>query len=137
LGFNTMLSSADGGVGVGLSGRISIPVNTDLSIGADLGFTGFIFEGRRDATWVFSPQLSAIITLLPEGRGATYVLAGVGAHAPVSNQDESESGPTIHIGIGRVHVLRETTVFYEINPALIVGLDAVNLALPIRAGIIF
>lgn len=136
LGFNTMLSSVDG-VGIGLGGRLSVPVNTDLSIGADLGFTGFIFTGRRDATWVFMPQLSAIITLLPEGRGATYILAGIGAYAPVSNQDESEAGPTLNLGIGRVRVLRETTIFYEINPALIVGLDAVNLALPIRAGIIF
>ena len=136
LGFNSMLSSIDG-VGVGLRGRISVPVNADLSIGGDLGFTGFVFGGRRDATWVFDPQLSAIITLAPQGRSASYILAGVGVYAPVSNQDESESGPTIHLGVGRVQILRETTIFYEINPALIIGLDAVNLSLPVRAGIIF
>lgn len=136
IGFNSMISSVDG-FGVGLRGRISVPVNSDLSIGGDLGFTGFIFEGRRGATWVFDPQLSAIITLLPQGRGATYVMAGFGAYAPVSNQDDSASGPTIHLGVGRVQILRETTIFYELNPALIVGLDTVHLALPFRAGIIF
>lgn len=136
IGFNTLLSSVDG-FGVGLRGRISVPINSDLSIGGDLGFTGFIFQGRRGATWIFDPQLSAIITLLPQGRGATYVMGGIGAYAPVSNQDDSVSGPTIHVGIGRVQVLRETTVFYELNPALIIGLESVNLALPFRAGIIF
>lgn len=135
-GFNAMASTVDG-AGLGLRGRVSIPVNSDLSIGGDLGFTGFIFGGRRGATWIFDPQISAIITLPPSGRGAAYVFAGVGAYSPVSNQDDSESGPTVHFGVGRVVVLRETTIFYEINPALILGLDAVNLALPLRAGIIF
>lgn len=136
LGFNSMLSSIDG-FGIGLRGRASAPVNSDLSFGVDLGFTGFVFGGRRDATYIFDPQVSAIVTLPPRGSGASYILAGIGAHAPMSNQHQSESGPTVHFGAGRVQMLRETTIFYELNPALLIGLDRINLLLPFRVGFIF
>ena len=136
LGLGTMISSEDG-VGLGLRTRISVPVNADLSGAMDFGLTGFIFSGRRDATWVFDPQLSAIVTLVPRGNSATYILTGLGAYAPLSNRNESVSGPTLHFGVGRVQMLRETTIFYEINPALVIGLDAIDFALPLRAGVIF
>ncbi len=147
LGFNTMLSTADG-LGIGLRGRASAPINADLSLGIDMGATGFILQGRDNATWVFDPQVSAIITLPSRSRKAPYYLAGVGLYIEMSpdnkdplgfddSKNERVSGPTIHGGVGWVQLLRETTIFYEINPAMIIGKDQVHLAIPVRVGIIF
>jgi hypothetical protein len=41
------------------------------------------------------------------------------------------------MGIGWVRPLNETTLFYEINPALIIGESKSTVALPFRIGIIF
>jgi hypothetical protein len=136
LGFNALLSTEDG-FGIGLRGRASAPINADLSIGIDVGASGFVLGGRRDADWVFDPQLSVIITPPATSRTAPYYLAGVGAYLPLSEDDTAKGGPTIHGGIGWVHLLSETTFFYEINPALVIAEERVHLALPIRAGIIF
>ena len=135
LGFNTLLST-DSGLGFGFLGRASAPVNNDLSFAGDIGFTGFILKGREDATYLFEPQFSVIITL-PGRAVAPYILGGIGAQVALSNRSNTESGPTLHIGIGWVRPLEESTLFYEINPALVIGRDDVNLALPFRLGIIF
>lgn len=136
LGFNTLLSTPDG-LGFGLRGRASAPINADLSVALDAGFTGFILQGRRDATWLFDPQVSAIITMPTRTDKAPYFLAGLGAYVPLSNEEESASGPTIHAGMGWVRLLHETTFYYEVNPALIIDLDTIHLALPLRVGVIF
>ncbi|HET6568846.1 MAG TPA: hypothetical protein VFG50_12840 [Rhodothermales bacterium] len=138
LGFNVLGSTADG-LGIGLTGRASAPLNADLSLGLDLGATGFVLGGRRDATWVFEPQASAIITLPPRGNRAMYYLAGLGAYLPLTSDPDADAkaGPTIHAGVGWVQTLRETTVFYEIDPALVIAENKVDLAFPFRVGIIF
>ena len=138
LGFNTLVSTAEG-LGVGLRGRASAPVNTDLSLAVDFGFTGFVFEGRRDATYLFDPQVSAIITLPSDRRRVPYVLFGFGGYVPFGDNDEGsrENGPTLHGGMGWVVPLNETSLFYEINPAVVVGENRVHLALPFRIGLIF
>lgn len=135
LGFNTMVSSADG-FGVGLRGRVSFPVNADFSAAADLGFTGYVLGGRDNAAYILDPQLSAIVMLPAVDERATYVLFGIGAYVPVGG-DSDASGPTIHAGIGRAHLLQESSFFYEINPGLIIGEDNVDVAVPLRVGIIF
>ncbi len=137
-GFNGMLSTVDG-FGLGFRGRIAAPINTDLSAALDLGLTGFILGGRDDATYVFDPQVSMIITLPFRGNQAPYLMGGVGAYLAFEDSDNDENadgGPTIHLGIGRVQQLNATTIFYEINPALIVGETAVDLVLPFRIGVI-
>ncbi len=136
LGLNALLT-ADEGLGLGFRGRASAPVTADLSLAIDMGFTGFIFKGRDEATYVFDPQLSAIVTFPPQGRQAFYMLAGVGAYAPVSRSYRGETGPTVHFGLGRVQLLRETQLFYELNPTLIVGERNVDVVLPFRIGVIF
>lgn len=136
LGVHTMLSSADG-FGLGVRGRASVPVNADISAAADVGFTGFILGGRRDAAYIFDPQLSAIVSLPTSPDRLTYVMFGLGAYAPVGDDDDGVSGPTIHLGIGWVRALRESSFFYEIDPALIVGEDRVDVAVPLRIGVIF
>lgn len=137
LGFNTMLSSADG-FGVGVRGRASAPVNADLSVAADIGFTGFVLNGRRNADYIFDPQLSAIISLPESPARLTYILFGLGAYTPVGGDDEdATSGPTIHLGLGWVRALQESSFFYEIDPALIIGEESVDVAVPLRIGVIF
>lgn len=137
LGFNSMLSSADG-FGIGFRGRASAPVNLDLSIAIDVGFTGFVLGGRRNADYIFDPQLSAIINLPQSEDRAGYILFGLGGYVPVGRDAEDEqSGPTIHIGLGWVRALHETSLFYEIDPALIIGEQRVDIAIPLRIGVIF
>lgn len=138
LSFNTALSTEDG-LGVGLRLRGSAPVNADLSFAVDLGMTGFVFGGRDEATYLVDPQVSAIVSV-PRGRPdqLTYFLGGLGAYIPFeANADNPEAAPTLHLGIGRVELLTDTSIFYEINPGLIIGEERVGLLLPIRAGIIF
>ena len=134
--FNGMITTTGGVLGLGLRGRVSAPVNTDLSFALDVGLTGFVLRGRDDASYVFDPQVSAIVTL-PGGRGrAPYLIGGLGAYVAFENEN-TEGGPTIHGGIGYVQSLRETTIFYELNPALIIGQEAIDVAIPVRVGIIF
>lgn len=134
-GFNTMLS-ADHGLGLGFRGRISTPINADLSFAFDAGLTGFILGGSDDAVFIVDPQVSLIITL-PGVEKAPYLLAGMGAFLDISKNDDSLTGPTVHFGIGKVHTLRESILFYELDPALIIGKDKVAVAIPFRIGIIF
>lgn len=138
--FNALVSLPDDGLGMGLRGRASIPLNADLSLALDLGASGFILRGSRDATYVVEPQLSLIINL-PNARWTTdkrfmYMLAGAGAYVPTGDED-AKGGPTIHGGVGWVMPLNETSVFYEIDPALVIAPDRVGLAIPFRVGLIF
>jgi hypothetical protein len=138
LGFNTSISTEDG-IGIGMRLRGSAPVNRDLSFAIDLGLTGFIFEGRDEATYLVDPQISAIVSV-PDTRPdrLTYFMGGFGAYLPFSeNRSNRDAAPTLHFGIGRVHSLTETSIFYEVNPGLIIGQERVGLLLPIRAGVIF
>lgn len=137
VGLNTMLSTADG-FGLGFRGRASAPVNADLSLAVDLGFTGFVLEGRRNATYVFDPQASAILTLPYRPSQVAYMLFGIGAYVPLGDDvDREESGPFLHAGIGWVHQLNETSLFYEFDPALVIGESSVEFVFPFRLGFIF
>lgn len=134
LGFQTLLATDDG-LGFGFRTRLSAPVNADLSFALDVGASGFVLSGRDAATFVFDPQLSAIITL-PGVEKAAYFLAGLGGYIPFDEKDAGKGGPTLHAGIGWVQPLRETTLFYEINPTLIIKRSKVGLAFPFRIGVI-
>ncbi len=134
VGFNAMVSTADG-LGVGVRGRASYPVNVDVSAAADLGLTGFVLSGRRNADYILDPQLSAIVMLPISSIRANYVLFGAGAYVPVGG--DAGGGPTLHLGFGRVRALEESSFFYEVNPALLIGRDDVDLVIPVRLGIIF
>lgn len=138
LGFNSAISTEDG-LGVGLRLRGSSPINNDLSFAVDLGLTGFIFGGRDEATYLVDPQVSAIVSL-PRGPAdqLTYFLGGLGAYIPFeANAENPEAAPTLHFGIGRVELLTETSIFYEVNPGLIIGERRIGLIIPVRAGVIF
>jgi hypothetical protein len=135
VGLNAMGSTADG-FGLGIRGRASAPINADVSFALDLGFTGFILGGRRDASYVFDPQASFIVSIPDSGDRLSYLLFGAGAYVPLGDAD-SRSGPTIHAGYGRVHILQETSLYWEINPAVMIGDTRVDLIVPLRVGVIF
>ena len=138
LAFNTTLTTASGVLGLGVRGRASAPVNANLSFGVDLGLTGFVLRGRDDATYVFDPQVSVLVTLDPRRQRTPYIIGGIGAYVPFGDgEDGGEGGPTLHGGFGWVQALEGTTLFYEVNPALIIGARAIDLVLPFRLGLIF
>lgn len=138
IGLNTVLS-VNNGFGLGFRGRVSSRVNQDFSLAIGMGFTGFVLKGRDDASFVFDPQLGGIINLQPRdgGDGEVYLIAGIGAFVPLTEASSNESGPTIHFGIGRVERLVESSFFYELNPAVVIGQNKVEFVMPFRAGIIF
>src|SRR5690625_7991446 len=59
IGVNSMRSTSDG-LGIGFRGRASAPVNADVSIARDAGFSGFILGGGDDTSYIFDPQAPAI-----------------------------------------------------------------------------
>lgn len=132
LGFSLLAAESDG-VGLGLRIRAAVPLNANLSLAGDAGINGFIFRGRDQAEYAFDPQLSFIVTLPGRDR-ASYVMAGAGAY--ISTGD-AEGGPFFHFGIGRVQLIGETSIFYEIDPAIVIEQSEVNFNLPLRFGIIF
>ncbi|NNE34294.1 MAG: hypothetical protein HKN13_03595 [Rhodothermales bacterium] len=136
-GFGTeMLVSTADNIGVGFRGRVSMPLNADFSFAIGGGMAGFVLRGRQDANWVFTPQISAILTL--EGvNQAPYLIGGVGAYIPTGDPTVNRGGPTFHLGVGKVRRLNDTSLFYEVNPALIIEDDRVDLSLPVRIGVIF
>jgi len=137
LGLNTQVALPDG-LGIGAHGRVSAPVNADLSIMLDLAGTGFIFQGRRNATYILTPQVGVVVNINQQRyRDPIYLLAGFGGYLPVNSPRSDQGGPTFHVGIGSVISLQETSLYYEVNPALIVGENRVGISLPIRMGIIF
>lgn len=138
VGFHSNITPGDG-FGLGLTGRLSMPLNLDLSLALDAAFTGFVLKGRNKATYLFHPQVSAIVTLprRETGNSIPYLLTGFGGYFDLADDAKTKTGPTIHVGLGWVQALSETTLFYEINPALIIGETSVEFALPMRVGLIF
>ncbi len=133
-GFDAVLQSEDG-LGLGFRARLSKPLTWDLSLAVDLGITGFILEGQDDASYVIDPQVSLIVTF-PNLERTTYLLGGFGVYAPFGPSDHSAGGPTIHLGVGRATPLRESTLYYEIDPAIIIQSEEIALSIPFRIGII-
>ena len=136
LGVQALVSTEDG-IAPGLRLRASAPLNADVSAAADLGLTGFVLQGSDNATYLLEPQLSVVVNLPSQGANLPYLLTGVGGHFPLSDENESESGPVLHLGLGRVQALMDTSIFYEVNPGLLIADENVELLLPFRIGIIF
>ena len=126
------------GFGIGLRGRVAVPVNADLSFAAGMGIIGFVLSGQDDARYVLNPQVSGILTL-PRARWAGYFLGGFGGMILLSNDDimPDEGGFTIHGGIGWALPLNETSLYVEIDPSLVIGENSTTVVLPVRGGVIF
>ena len=137
-GLQVLGNTVDDNIGPGFRFRVSAPINQDLSFGIGSAFTGYIFQGREDASYALDPQASLIVTLPGSGQEAAYVMGGAGAYVPFGNTNEdARSGPTFHLGMGKVWLLSESSFFLEFDPALFVGQERTDVLLPIRAGVIF
>lgn len=121
------------GAAIGLRGRVALPVNADVSVAASVGVSTHLFDGRNDADTVLNPQVSAIVTL-PGGSAARYVLGGLGGFVPFSG---GGGGPSLHVGYGVAIPLYESSLFFEINPSLIIGEEETTPVLALRGGVIF
>ena len=132
LGISVLVSETDG-AGLGLRGRAAFPLNANLSLAGDLGVTGFVFKGRDAAEYAFDPQLSFIVSL-PGFDRAPYVMAGAGAYLSTS---DAEGGPFFHFGVGRAQLVGETSIFYEIDPAIVIEKEEVDFNFSFRFGLIF
>ncbi len=135
IGFSSIISTQDA-LGFGMRGRVSAPVSTDLSLALDVGFGGFFLSGRDDATWVFMPQVSGIVTLDGISK-APYLLGGIGGYFPLNDTNRSNGGPMLHGGMGWVRKLNETSIYYEIDPGIVIEKTEVELVIPVRIGVIF
>lgn len=136
LGLQAMGSTAENSVGPGVRFRVSAPINQEVSLGVGTGLTGYIFQGRDDASYAFDPQASIIVTLPGMGRESMYFLGGGGAYVPFASTT-AESGPTFHLGVGKAWLLNESSLFFEFNPALLVGEEETKMLIPFRLGVIF
>jgi hypothetical protein len=136
VGVQLMGTTVDDNFGPGVRFRSSVPLTQDVSLGLGAGLTGYIFEGRDDASYAFDPQASLIVTLPGRNRQRLYVLGGAGAYVPFG-ETSAESGPTLHLGLGKVWLLNESSFFFEFDPALFIGKEETEIILPIRLGVIF
>ena len=156
VGFDALLSVLGGdvlddGFGLGVRGRASFPINADFSVAVGAGFAGFLLGGRDDAAYLFNPQVSGILTLPRSPNWARYLIGGFGGYFPLGDSSaeggpalhlglgysDSEGGPALHLGLGWVRPLQETSLYVEIDPALIIGETRAALVIPARIGVIF
>ncbi len=121
------------GLALGIRGRAALPVNADLSVAADLGLLANLFSGSSGARYMLNPQTSVIVTL-PGGRNLRYLLGGFGGFIPLEG---GGGGPTLHLGVGTAIPLRDTSLYAELDPSLLVGKDATTVAIAARVGVIF
>jgi len=136
LGVQLMGSTVDNNIGPGFRFRVSAPLTRDVSLGFGSSFTGYILEGRDEASYAVDPQASLIVTLPGSGQESLYVMTGAGAYLPFGATNAT-SGPTFHLGLGKVWLLRQSSFFFELDPALYVGEDATSVIIPVRVGVIF
>ncbi len=140
-GFDALLSVASGdvldsGFGLGVRGRASFPINADFSLAVGAGFAGFLLGGRDDAAYLFNPQVSGVLTLPRSPQWARYLIGGFGGYFPLGDSSK-DGGPAIHLGLGWARPLNETSLYVELDPALVIGETRTALILPARVGVIF
>ncbi len=141
VGFDALLSVASGdvlddGFGLGVRGRASFPVNADFSFAVGAGFAGFLLGGRDDATYLFNPQVSGVLTLPRSPRWARYLIGGFGGYFPLGDSSK-DGGPAIHLGLGWAQPLNETSLYVEVDPSIVIGETRTAVVVAARVGVIF
>lgn len=129
-------SSIERSVAPGFHLDAQLPIVRGLSIVGGAGMSAFILEGRVDGTYTFDPELTLKITLPSASKGANTVFGGVGYHIPFG-ADAVEAAPTVHLGLGRIWTLRESTLFVDVSATAVVRTETIGLLMPLRAGIVF
>lgn len=135
-GIQMVGSTAEASVGPGLFVRGAIPLTRDVSVGLGTAGTGYVLEGGAEASYVLDLEAAAIVTLPSPSKSANYLMGGGGLRIPFRSEN-LDVGPTVHLGLGRLWALQESTLFVEVRPTLYVREAAADFVFPLRAGIIF
>ena len=136
-GLSGVASTQDPPIAMGFDLRVSWPINSDLSVAPGVGVMGFVFEGRANASYFFAPNVSAIVTLTADNPRSPYFIGGLGGYMAVGNSDNNdESGPTVHAGLGWTWLMESTAVYLEVSPMLVIARNSANVLLPVRFGVV-
>lgn len=106
------------------------------SIIAGTGFAAYVLEGRRSGTYTFDPTLTLQITRPSRSLVANTFFVGGGAHYSFGDRGIGWA-PSAHLGVGRLWALRESTLFVDLRPTVIIREQGVSLRMPLRAGVVF
>jgi hypothetical protein len=125
---------ADDDIGLSVIGRISKPLNTDVSLAGTLGFYAFAFNGTETADYIFNPELSLVVTLNGYSR-FPYLLVGAGGLFPTDGDEEARFGA--HAGYGLAWPLTSVSVFLEAKPTIAFQESGTTFVIPVTVGMIF
>lgn len=129
-------SSNQASVAPGFHLDAQLPITGGLSLVGGAGLSAYLLEGRTRGTYTFDPEMTLKVTLPSRSKGATTVFGGAGYHIPFGPVVEG-GGPTLHLGAGRIWTLRESTLFVDLVPTVVVRQQSVAVLMPLRAGVVF
>lgn len=129
-------SSPQESVAPGLHLDAQLPVGGGVALSAGGGFSAYLLKGRTKGTYTFHPEGALRITLPSRSKGATTIFGGGGYHLPFGENPEG-ADPTAHLGVGRIWALRESVLFVDLAPTLLIREETVSVVMPLRAGIVF
>jgi len=125
---------ANDDVGLAVRGRISKPMNSDVSLAGSVGLYAFAFNGTETADYVFNPELSLVVTLNGASR-FPYLLVGAGGLFPTDGDKSARFAA--HAGYGIAWPLTSVSVFLEVTPTIAFQESSTTFVIPLMVGMIF
>jgi hypothetical protein len=125
---------ANDDIGLAVRGRVSKPLNSDVSLAGSVGFYAFAFNGTDTADYVLNPELSLIVTLNGDTR-FPYLLVGAGGLFPTGGEDDARFAA--HAGYGLAFPLTSVSVFVEVVPTIAFNDTGTTFIVPVSVGMIF
>ncbi|MFB6273683.1 MAG: hypothetical protein ABEL51_12390 [Salinibacter sp.] len=136
VGLQMKASSVEKSIAPGIHVDAQAQIAGRFALVAGAGLSAYVLEGRRSGTYTVDPALSLRIARPSRSRGANILSGGVGYHFPFGDRALGR-GPTVHLGIGRIWALRESTLFVDLRPTTVLRDGGVSVLMPIRAGVVF
>lgn len=138
ISFQMAASSIERSVGPGLHVDAKQPIVGGLSLVAGGGLSAFILEGHRTGTYSFTPEVGVNLVVPSRSKWANVIFGGGGYHVPFgAGAAASDGGPTIHLGVGRIRALRETTLFINLSPSAVIRSRTTAFFFALRTGVVF
>jgi len=125
---------ANDDIGLSVRGRVSKPLNTDVSLAGSVGFYAFAFNGTNTADYIVVPELSLIVTLNGQTR-FPYLLVGAGGLFPTDGDQSARFAA--HAGYGIAWPLTSVSVFFEAVPTIAFNESGTTFVVPVTVGMIF
>jgi len=121
-------------VGLAVRGRISKPMNSDVSLAGSVGLYAFAFNGTDTADYILNPDLSLVVTLNGQSR-FPYLLVGAGGLFPTNGDKRARF--EAHAGYGLAWPLTSVSVFLEVMPTIAFQESSTTFVVPLVVGMIF